>query len=73
MPTFRRLPLNVPVPLVAVAGATLCFAVAFAVPKRATAKDEKPAAPTPALTVSTGQPASASLPLGLSANGSVAA
>ncbi|CAN7223337.1 efflux RND transporter periplasmic adaptor subunit [Massilia sp. LjRoot122] len=73
MPTLPRLPLNVPVPLVAAAGATLCFALALAVPKRATAKDEKPAAPTPALTVTTGQPASTSLPVGLTANGSVAA
>ncbi len=74
MPTLRRLPLNVPVPLLAAAGATLCFALALAVPKRATAKDEKPAAATtPALTVTTGQPATSSLPVGLSANGSVAA
>lgn len=73
MPTLPRLSLNVPVPLVAAAGATLCFALALAVPKRATAKDEKPAAPTPALTVTTGQPASTSLPVGLTANGSVAA
>jgi RND family efflux transporter MFP subunit len=73
MPTLRRLPLNVPVPLVAAAGASLCFALALAVPKRATAKDEKPAAPTPALTVTTGQPATTNLPVGLGANGSVAA
>lgn len=73
MPTLRRPPLNIPLPLVAVAGATLCFGLALAVPKRATAKDEKPAAPTPALTVSTGQPSTTSLPVGLTANGSVAA
>jgi RND family efflux transporter MFP subunit len=60
-------------PVLAVAGATLCFALALAVPNRATAKDEKPAAPTPALTVTTGLPAAASLPIGLNANGSVAA
>lgn len=73
MPTLRRLPQNIPVPLLAIAGATLCFALALAVPKRATAKDEKPAAPTPALTVTTGQPATTTLPVGLTANGSVAA
>ncbi|MGX9221037.1 efflux RND transporter periplasmic adaptor subunit [Massilia varians] len=73
MPTLRRLPQNIPVPLLAIAGATLCFALALAVPKRATAKDEKPAAPTPALTVTTGQPSTATLPVGLTANGSVAA
>ena len=73
MPTLRRLPQNIPVPLLAIAGATLCFALALAVPKRATAKDEKQAAPTPALTVTTGQPATTTLPVGLTANGSVAA
>lgn len=73
MPTLRRLPQNIPVPLLAIAGATLCFALALAVPQRATAKDEKPAAPTPALTVTTGQPATTTLPVGLTANGSVAA
>ncbi|MCC2971079.1 efflux RND transporter periplasmic adaptor subunit [Massilia sp. IC2-476] len=73
MPTLRRPSLNVPLPLVAVAGAALCFGLALAVPKRATAKDEKPAAPTPALTVSTGQPSTANLPVALTANGSVAA
>lgn len=73
MPTLRRLPQNLPVPLLAVAGAALCFAFALAVPQRATAKDEKPAAPTPALTVTTGQPAATTLPLGLTANGNVAA
>jgi len=73
MPSLRRLPQHVPVPLLAIAGATLCFGLALAVPKRATAKDDKPAAPTPALTVTTGQPSSATLPLGLTANGSVAA
>ncbi|QOY93802.1 efflux RND transporter periplasmic adaptor subunit [Massilia sp. UMI-21] len=73
MPTIRRLPLNVPLPLVAAAGATLCFALALAVPQRATARDEKPAAPTPALTVTSGQPSATTLPLGLTANGSVAA
>ncbi|MGG7606528.1 efflux RND transporter periplasmic adaptor subunit [Massilia sp. BKSP1R2A-1] len=70
MPTLRRLP---PVPVVAAAGATLCFALALAIPERASAKDEKPAAPTPALTVTTGLPSTASLPVGLTANGSVAA
>jgi len=70
MPTLRRLP---PVPVFAAAGATLCFALALAIPERASAKDEKPAAPTPALTVTTGLPSSASLPVGLTANGSVAA
>ena len=59
--------------MVAAAGATLCFALALAIPERASAKDEKPAAPTPALTVTTGLPSSASLPVGLTANGSVAA
>ena len=73
MPTLSRLPQNIPVPLLAIAGATLCFALALAVPKRATAKDEKPAAPTPALTVTTGQPSTTTLPVGLTANGSVAA
>ena len=70
MPTLRHLP---PAALVSVACAALCFAAALAVPNRATAKDEKPAAPTPALTVTTTQPSTASLPLGLNANGSVAA
>lgn len=70
MPTLRRLP---PVPVAAAAGATLCFALALAIPERASAKDEKPAAPTPALTVTTGLPSTASLPVGLTANGSVAA
>ena len=73
MPTLSRLPQNIPVPLLAIAGAALCFALALAVPKRATAKDEKPAAPTPALTVTTGQPSTTTLPVGLTANGSVAA
>lgn len=73
MPILHRFPQNVPVPLLAIAGATLCFALALAVPKRATAKDDKPAAPTPALTVTTGQPSTTTLPLGLTANGSVAA
>jgi len=73
MPNLSRLPQNVPVPLLAIAGATLCFSLALAVPKRATAKDDKPAVPTPALTVTTGQPSTATLPLGLTANGSVAA
>ena len=73
MPTLRRLPDNIPVPLLAIAGAALCFTLALTVPKRATAKDEKPAAPTPALTVTTGQPAATTLPVGLTANGSVAA
>ncbi|RZA33659.1 MAG: efflux RND transporter periplasmic adaptor subunit [Lysobacteraceae bacterium] len=73
MPNLRRLPQNIPVPLLAVAAAALCFTLALAVPKRATAKDEKAAAPTPALTVTTGQPAAATLPVGLTANGSVAA
>ncbi|SFC34299.1 efflux RND transporter periplasmic adaptor subunit [Massilia yuzhufengensis] len=72
MPTLRRLPRSVPVPLIAAAGATLCFALALAVPNRATAKDEK-AAPTPALTVTTGLPTATTLPVGLTANGSVAA
>ena len=70
MPTLRHLP---PAALVSAAGATLCFAIALAIPNRATAKDEKPAAPTPALTVTTTRPTSTSLPLGLKANGSVAA
>ena len=70
MPTLRRLP---PVPVAAAVGATLCFALALTIPERASAKDEKPAAPTPALTVTTGLPSTASLPVGLSANGSVAA
>ncbi|NNG22873.1 efflux RND transporter periplasmic adaptor subunit [Telluria aromaticivorans] len=70
MPTLRHLP---PAALASVAGAALCFAAALAVPNRAAAKDEKPTAPTPALTVTTTQPSSTSLPLGLNANGSVAA
>ena len=70
MPTLRHLP---PAALVSAAGATLCFAIALAIPNRATAEDEKPAAPTPALTVTTTRPTSTSLPLGLKANGSVAA
>jgi len=70
MPTVRRFS---PVPVAAAVGATLCFALALTIPERASAKDEKPAAPTPALTVTTGMPSTASLPVGLSANGSVAA
>lgn len=70
MPTLRHLS---PLPVVVAAGATLCFVLALTIPERANAKDEKPAAPTPALTVTTGLPATASLPVGLTANGSVAA
>lgn len=73
MPIHHRLPQNLPVPLLAVAGATLCFALALAVPQRATAKDEQRAAATPALTVTTGLPTAATLPVGLTANGNVAA
>jgi RND family efflux transporter MFP subunit len=73
MPILSRLSQNLPIPLLAVAGASLCFALALAVPQQATARDEKRAVQTPALTVTTGLPTAASLPLGLTANGNVAA
>lgn len=73
MPIHLRLPQNLPVPLLAVAGAALCFALAAAVPQKATAQGAKPPAATPALTVTTGLPTAATLPVGLTANGNVAA
>lgn len=58
-------------PIVAGAGA-LCALFALAASNGATAKDEK-APPRPALTVTTERAASASLPIALNANGSIAA
>ena len=59
--------------LLAAAAASLCALIAFALNRGAGAKDEPSPPPKPALTVSTGLPSSASLPLDLSANGSIAA
>ncbi|WP_020651749.1 efflux RND transporter periplasmic adaptor subunit [Massilia niastensis] len=59
--------------LLAGAVASLCALAALSMAGRATAKDEKAPPPKPALTVTTARPASASLPLGFSANGSIAA
>jgi RND family efflux transporter MFP subunit len=59
--------------LLAAAAASLCTLIAFAVSNGATAKDEKEAPPTPALTVTTARPSTASLPIALGANGSIAA
>lgn len=52
--------------------AALCAAFAFATANRATAKEEK-APPRPALSVTTARPATTSLSIDLTANGSIAA
>ncbi|WP_137173075.1 efflux RND transporter periplasmic adaptor subunit [Massilia sp. HP4] len=52
--------------------AALCAGIALATANRATAKDEK-APPRPALSVTTARPATTSLPINLTANGSIAA
>ena len=57
---------------IALGAAALCAAVALATANRATAKEEK-APPRPALSVTTARPATASLPIALTANGSIAA
>ena len=57
---------------IAFAAAALCAALALASANRASAKDEK-AAPRPALSVTTARPATTSLPIDLTANGSIAA
>jgi RND family efflux transporter MFP subunit len=58
--------------IIALGAAALCATVALATANRATARDEK-APPRPALSVSTARPASTSLPINLTANGSIAA
>ena len=58
--------------LIAAAAASLCALIALGMSGGAGAKDEPAPRPTPALTVSTGLPSSTSLPLALSANGSIA-
>ena len=57
---------------IALGAAALCAAVALATANRATAKEEK-APPRPALSVTTARPATTSLPIALTANGSIAA
>ncbi len=57
---------------IALGAASLCAVVALAPINRADAKEEK-AAPRPALSVTTTRPATASLPISLTANGSIAA
>lgn len=58
--------------VIAIGVAALGGVLALANADRATARDEK-APPRPALSVTTARPATASLPIGLSANGSIAA
>ena len=58
--------------VIALGAAALCATVALATANRATAKDEK-APPRPALSVTTARPATTSLPINLTANGSIAA
>lgn len=58
--------------VITLGAAALCATVALATANRATAKDEK-APPRPALSVTTARPATTSLPINLTANGSIAA
>lgn len=58
--------------VIALGAAALCATIAFATANRATAEDEK-APPRPALSVTTARPAATSLPINLTANGSIAA
>jgi len=58
--------------VIALGAAALCATIAFATANRATAEDEK-APPRPALSVTTARPATTSLPINLTANGSIAA
>jgi len=57
---------------IALGAASLCAVIALATINRADAKEEK-AAPRPALSVTTTRPATTSLPISLTANGSIAA
>lgn len=57
---------------IALGATALCATMALATANRASAKDEK-APPRPALSVTTARPASTSLPIDLTANGSIAA
>ncbi|MDN4035547.1 efflux RND transporter periplasmic adaptor subunit [Massilia sp. YIM B02443] len=57
----------------AAGAAALCALVALATSNGATAKDEKAAAPRPALTVTTARASATRLPIRLDANGSIAA
>ena len=57
----------------AAGAAALCALIALATSNGATAKDEKAAAPRPALTVTTARASTTSLPIRLDANGSIAA
>ena len=58
--------------VIALGAAALCATVALATANRATPEDEK-APPRPALSVTTARPATTSLPINLTANGSIAA
>jgi len=58
--------------VIALGAAALCATIAFATANRATAEDAK-APPRPALSVTTARPATTSLPINLTANGSIAA
>lgn len=57
----------------AAGAAALCALIALATSNGATARDEKAAAPRPALTVTTARASTTSLPIRLDANGSIAA
>lgn len=57
----------------AAGAAALCALIALATSNGATAKDEKAAAPRPALTVTTARASTTRLPINLDANGSIAA
>lgn len=59
--------------LIAAGAASLCAVLVLTLSGGATARDERPAPPRPALSVTTAPPSSASLPIGLNANGSIAA
>ncbi len=60
---------------IALGAASLCAVLAFTLVNRADANDDKKdqAAPRPALSVTTARPATTSLPINLTANGSIAA
>ncbi len=65
---------NKPVVIAGVAGAILLLAgIAFVFTRSGSAEDKKKSMPKPALTVTTAQPSQASLPIRLSANGSITA
>lgn len=69
---MKTLNLNKPA-ILAAAASILCLLLVVSLAGRATAEDKKPAPAQPALTVTTGRPQPASLPLRLGANGNVAA